>query len=197
MKIFFIVALSLLAPLTVVAKGNAREAVGRIMAEYPEAELQDVYKSFFQDEFGPGHLIGDTAAAANFLRRELAADAFPGAQYEKTGAGGNFYRVNLSVVKSGLVPFDKFVSAFVRSANSVKAPTIEHWTEKWHGIRDEIADMNPRPARFEEGSAAIDSLLARGQYAFHHSRAYNRAYQPHYRIISRDIFEAEILPMLR
>jgi len=27
---------------------------------YPEARLRDIYKNFFQDPFGPGHLIPDT-----------------------------------------------------------------------------------------------------------------------------------------
>ena len=30
----------------------------------------------------------------------------------------------------------------------------------------------------------------------HHSRAFNEAYHPHYRIVRRDIFEKEILPLI-
>ena len=31
------------------------------------------YKNFFQDKFGPGHIVSDTIAAGNYLRREMAS----------------------------------------------------------------------------------------------------------------------------
>ena len=47
-----------------------REAVTRQMAAYPQSTLKDLYKNFFQDRFGPGHIIADTAAGS-YLRWEL------------------------------------------------------------------------------------------------------------------------------
>ena len=49
-----------------------REAIDRQMATYPESTLQDVYKSFYQDRFGPGHMISDTASARSYLMREIS-----------------------------------------------------------------------------------------------------------------------------
>ena len=34
-----------------------REAIARQLELYPESRVQDVYKSFCQDQLGPGHLI--------------------------------------------------------------------------------------------------------------------------------------------
>lgn len=47
-------------------------AVRRQMERYPESRLIDYYKNFFQDKFGPGHMVRDTASAGAYLRRELA-----------------------------------------------------------------------------------------------------------------------------
>ena len=42
------------------------------MAQFPKSTLQDLYKSFFQDRFGPGHIIADEASAMRYLQYELA-----------------------------------------------------------------------------------------------------------------------------
>ena len=39
-----------------------RTAVERQMQFYPKSTLKDLYKNFFQDKFGPGHIISDTTA---------------------------------------------------------------------------------------------------------------------------------------
>lgn len=82
-----------------------REAVTRQMQTYPKSTLKDLYKNFFQDKFGPGHIISDTTAAGNYLRREMASySEIEGAVAEPTGWEGNFLRVNLSVIKTGQIP---------------------------------------------------------------------------------------------
>lgn len=47
-----------------------------------------------------------------------------------------------------------------------------------------------------EDKLYIDSILSVGKYAISHSPEYRDAYHPHYRIISRDIFEREIEPLI-
>lgn len=56
---------------------SIRLAYERLMMKYPLCEQRDVYKNFFQDYFGPGHIVTDTASAAKYLRHELEhADEF-------------------------------------------------------------------------------------------------------------------------
>ena len=50
---------------------------------------------------------------------------------------------------------------------------------------------------FEADSEAIRALLKEGQYASHHSRQYENAYHPHYRLIEKGIFEKELLPLIQ
>jgi hypothetical protein len=47
-----------------------------------------------------------------------------------------------------------------------------------------------------EDRAEIEALIQGGDYVMHHSQRFNDYYQPHYRIIERNIFETEILPLL-
>ena len=69
---------------------NVRLAVERMMADYPHSTLQDIYKSFFQDNFGPGHAVPDSAQAASWLRGELAkVERLDVQLYEATGYNGN------------------------------------------------------------------------------------------------------------
>jgi hypothetical protein len=59
--------LAVVAAILIVSCGDAkreriRKAVENQLGAYPESTLQDLYKNFFQDYFGPGHIVGDTLA---------------------------------------------------------------------------------------------------------------------------------------
>ena len=173
------------------------DAIAAQMEAYPCSQLADVYKNFFQDSFGPGHLLADTAAARQYLRRELhTAPSFDGPQYEPTGHRGNFYRVNLSLIKDGLVDEDTYFKAFVRSMQGIQMPEPDAWREQWSRIDSVIQAQGLVFPDEAADRAAIDSVLRSDDFAVHHSARFNRNYQLHYRIISRDIFEAEILPLI-
>lgn len=136
------------------------EALIRYAERYPAAEPIDLYKLVFQDLYGPGHLLADTAAARRYISREAEAmpdsTAFPA--YEYTLCDSHFVRVNLLIVKHGTMTVEQLASAVIRSAEGLPVP-------------------NPK-------------------YVLSHSAAFKEAYQPHYRIVRRDIFEREILPQL-
>lgn len=172
-------------------------AVERMLADYPQSTLQDIYKSFFQDRFGPGHIVPDSAQAAAWLHSELATvNQLDVPLYEPTGSNGNYYRVALAAIKSGKVPFDVYLNAFLRSVREVKAVDVEQWTVEWQQIEEIIRNMDLALPGYDADAGAIAAMLAKGHYAVHHSRRYNENYAPHYRIIAKEIFEAEILPLL-
>jgi hypothetical protein len=175
-----------------------RKSVNRQLKEYPESTLKDLYKSFFQDRFGPGHIITDTSAVKDYLLRELdACTIISGEMIEPTGWQHNFYRVNLGAVKNNLIPYEILLSAFIRSANEVEPVTVEEWRKEWTQIETVIRAMNLTLTDYETDHRDIDSRLQKGNFVGHHSKAYNKAYNPHYRIISRKILEEEILPLLK
>ena len=176
---------------------NVRSAVERMMADYPHSTLQDIYKSFFQDNFGPGHAVPDSAQAASWLRGELAkVEQLDVPLYEPTGYNGNYYRVSLAAVASGKVQQDALLSAFLRSVRAVQPSEVEVWAKEWELIEGIIATMELYLPNYDADAKAIKDMLATGHYAVHHSRLYNEHYAPHYRIIAKEIFEKEILPLL-
>ena len=196
----FIHTLLLLFLLTACKQETAIEqAISRQMASHPASTFQDLYKNFFQEQFGPGHLVPDTTSAARYLRYELQTmDSESQTLYEPIGVEGRFVRVNLDVIKRGYIDFNTFLDAFLRSATCFELPAIDEWKEKWESIEQTAIGMglDKTLPRFKEDSQAIDELLREGNYVMHHSPEYSEAYQPHYRLIERNIFEKEILPKL-
>lgn len=177
-------------------KEAIREYVMEFLDRYPEATLQDIYKGSFQDYFGPAHIVSDREAAKRYILHELAtADTLVGSRCEPCGWRGQYYRVNLSVIKDSLVDVDCLVNAFVESAQSEPTFTSE-WTDEWTTIQQVVREVCPMLRGFAEDSTQIARLLSEGHYVMHHSRAFNKHYHPHYRIIRRDIFEQQILPPL-
>ena len=190
-------SLLLCALLACSGKSGVHTAVERMLSDYPASTLQDIYKSFFQDRFGPGHIVADTAQAAVYLRHELeSVDNLDVKLYEPTGEHCNYYRVALAAIASGKVPFDTYLSCFLRSVREVEAVDVEVWAAEWALKEKVIVSMDLGLPGCAEDAAAIEEMLSSGHYAVHHSKQYNAHYAPHYRIIAKDIFEAEILPLL-
>ena len=173
-----------------------RSAIERQLVTYPESTLQDIYKSFYQEHFGPGHIISDTASARRYLMRELSEMGKTQSPYfEPTGSQGDYIRVYLSAIADSLITAEQLLDAFVRSANSWQEPTIS-WMEKWEAIVS-IIQANKIELEGLETDLPLLTEAARNNQAVHHSRRYIEAYHPHYRIVERSIFERELKPSLK
>ncbi len=173
-----------------------RSAIERQLVTYPESTLQDIYKSFYQEHFGPGHIISDTASARRYLMRELSEMGKTQSPYfEPTGSQGDYVRVYISAIADSLITVEQLLDAFVRSANSWQEPTVS-WLEKWEAIVS-IIQANKMEIEGFETNLPLLTEAARNNQAVHHSRRYNEAYHPHYRIVERSIFEIELKPSLK
>lgn len=150
-----------------ISHAQCPEALMKYAERYPAAESQDLYKLVFQDLYGPGHLLTDSLAAVRYISSEVAEmndkaypeymrkiDEGPFPLYEYTLCDSNFVRVNLVLVKRGVIPLEKLVSAVLRSTEGMVTP--DH------------------------------------RFVMSHSKVFKDAYDPHYRIIRRDIFEREL-----
>ena len=175
---------------------SIRAAIERQMAAYPKSTLQDIYKSFYQEHFGPGHIISDTASARRYLMHELSEmDETSSPYFEPTGSQGDFVRVYLSAVADSLITAEQLLDALIKSANSWQDPTVS-WLEKWEAIVS-IIQANKMEIEGFEADLPLLTEAARNNQAVHHSRRYNEAYHPHYRIVERNIFEIELKPSLK
>ena len=68
--------------------------------------------------------------------------------------------------------------------------------DKWRVIAGIIRkDFKDIPG-WEQDLAQLDSLIRDGYLIMHHSPEFGAAYHPHYRIIAKDIFEAELKPLI-
>jgi hypothetical protein len=171
-------------------------AIERQLVTYPESTLQDIYKSFYQEHFGPGHIINDTASARRYLMKELSEmGETQSPSFEPTGCQGDYVRVYLAAVSDSLITAKQLFDAFVRSANSWQEPTVS-WLEKWEAIVS-IIQANKMEIEGFETDLPLLNEAAQNNQAVHQSRRYNEAYHPHYRIVERGIFERELYPTLK
>lgn len=148
---------------------------------------------------GAGHLVSDTASVRKYLEYELASTKTEDLQpwyYEPCGINGKYVRVSIRTIKEGIISESQLLDAFIRSANSSERPSVEVWRHKWHEINDSIDSMNTSLPHYAEDKQYIDSILSIGKYAISHSLEYRNAYHPHYRIVSREIFDKEIKPLI-
>ena len=167
-----------------------KEAVATQLATFPESRLQDLYKSFFQDYFGPGHIIADRQSALDYILSELAeADTLTGPETEPCGWQGNYVRVNLSVIADGRMSAEEMTDALMASAREVKDEDVVRWRKEWAEIEAVIEKASPGLPDLEGDKARLAEFLASGNYACHHSAAYEAAYHPHYRIILKDLLD--------
>lgn len=191
-----IVATALMMCVSCQKQVDVTEAIDRQIAHFPHSTLQDIYKSFYQDRFGPGHMIKDTASFRAYTLSELAfaaTDEVPNPYYEPVGAQGRFVRVYLRCVNEGLISGQLLMDAFLRSTQ-VSQPTSS-WLKEWELIVARMEESGLVLPHWEEDKPAFFEA-ARINAAVHHSEAYRDAYHPHYRIIERGIFEEEIKPFL-
>lgn len=167
------------------------------VSNYPASQYRDIYKNFMQDFFGPGHILADTAASGRYLRNELNEESpFEGPLYEKTGYKGNFYRVNLSLIKDGIIPYDLFFKIFVESVQGIVPPSGEEWMKTWSLIDMVITEKGLHFPDEDKDRKELARQFAEGDYVVHHSQRYNDSVNFHYRIISRDNFEQILLPLI-
>lgn len=196
--LFLFPQMNILAQEDKVFEDSVRQSILQQMEDYPQSTLKDLYKSFFQDSFGPGHLINDVERAKNYLLKEL--DSYTetlGKTTYPTGFRHNFYRVNLSVLKNNLIPFDVFFDAFLQSARDMKQVDIGDWRKEWKRIETTIQSMNLNLPGYENDKSEIENRLRDGQYIGHHSKIFNDTYKPHYRIISAKVYNEKLLPLLQ
>lgn len=191
--------MALVAIVASVSAQSVTDFVNRKMDEYPLSRLLDIYKSCFQDYMGAEHLVSDTASVRKYLDYELSSTKTEDLQpwyYESCGINGNYVRVSIKAIKDGIISESQLLDAFIRSANSLKRPSVESWRLKWHEINDSIDSLNLNLPHYYEDKQYIDSILSVGKYAISHSKEYREAYHPHYRIVSREIFETELRPLI-
>lgn len=163
-----------------------RKMVSQIHATYPAANLQDIYKTCYQDYWGAEHMTPDSASAAAYLEYELAqaaADTMLMPDIELCGWRHHYCRQSLARVINNEMSKETLLSEFLAaSTHPYFLPLRKQWAWKleWHRIHrialKEVQDWQNEELEMELTEAAEQCA------AVHHSQAFRDAYHPHYRL---------------
>ena len=171
--------------------------IANFIQQYPQATLQDIYKGSFQDVFGPAHMLTNRESVKRYILHELEeAEVLEGAYYEPCGWKGNFYRINLKAIKDQRITADELTDAFMESANGIDTTLTPTFIHEWTAIQQAVRIVAPKFPNFQQDSTLLSNLLKEGKYVVHHSPAFDSCYQPHYRIVRKDVFEKNLLKKL-
>lgn len=183
-KFLIIIVLCVFCTLCTMAM-TKEEAVDYLVNSYPKAQLADIYKSFYQDNYGPGHILGDTIAARRYFNEELSdTTAWNGPEFEYTGEGKNFVRLNMDLVKKGIISAEDYFRAFLNSLGMEAKPSDKEWIAEWSSIEDIIKTRGYHFVNEDKDREIIRKKLESKNFPIHHSDNFNENYNFHYRIIS-------------
>lgn len=156
---------------------------------HPEATLLDLYKNFFQGEFGPGHMITSVNTAAKYLKEEIKnAEYYDTVLWQPVGYKELYYRINLSLVRDRKINVQELLTAFTEKPINGDKMSLSEWKNEWNSILKIIEKMNVKLPNFETDKMKIMKNLKNGIIVGHHSETYLKIYHPHYRIISKENF---------
>lgn len=151
---------------------------------YPVATLQDIYKTCYQDFFGAEHLMSNTAAARQYLHRELEecrdTDMTALPRKEPTGFRHRFTRINLACVVDGEITEEQLLALFIEAAGKDNTFGAD-WLSEWKQIERIALQVNPQWADPELQAKLLQA--AQEKQAVRHSDAFRNTYNPHYRIV--------------
>lgn len=150
---------------------------------YPLMEPTDAVKLVYQNEFGGGHLIQDTAACMAYLKKEYETIAQDPNMPLFEEIGNGIVRVNLAALPEDQL--DRLGERFIRSAAAHKG-TLPRFLEKL----DVLCQLT-RAGCFAFGMDALETYLtaykAAGYPPVSHSETYRSTYHPAYRIVQEKL----------
>lgn len=149
--------------------------------QYPLMQPTDAVKLIYQNEFGGGHLIQNTAACLAYLQKEYEATEKDPAMplYEKIGNG--ILRVNLAALHPDeVLPLGQ---RFLDSAAVHKGKT-DRFLEKLN-VLCKLTEEGIFSFDIPSLQAYLQQYEAAGYPPVSHSETYRNAYHPAYRIVRK------------
>jgi hypothetical protein len=167
-----------------------QEVVVFHMNRYPAMEIEDLYKLVFQAAMGSEHAVASVESARQWLERELSTlhGVSDEPSSEPLSPDGSLVRVNLRARIERGGRMDDLLDAFVQTANQ-----FEGSPEKLRAYWGEVGEMVvARAIPFQKSAldAFFAEMEAQGFPAVHHSTTYREKYHPAYRVVLRELLEA-------
>lgn len=173
-----------------------KKAIANMQAKYPKLTTFDIYKSFYQDNFGPGHLIPNKATAKKYLKSERKDLNQYSVGAEPTGALGRYIRVDINYINKKKIKQSVYLNSLMKSVDN-EQHDIKLWEEEWHFIVKCLMASEIKIENFQAELDEIEKRFYRGEYTMSHSPQFRNAYNPHYRIIKRSEYDKFIYPLIK
>jgi hypothetical protein len=164
-----------------------REAVEELLNRYPEATLQDIYKTMYQDRFGVAHILAERDVMSRYIAKEVYSTSGEcECYYEPCGWRGEYVRIDLRAVRDGLLSADELAEKLIATAALAEDVSSAEWQQEWASILEVSSDLVTGLENYESDLLLLNECAAQCQ-TVHHSEAYRVAYSPHYRIVHRSL----------
>jgi uridine kinase/predicted membrane protein len=157
-----------------------RELVKGQLKLYPKAKEIDILKAIYQNEFGAGHMISDSALCLKLVKDELKTlEENTGDPVEKLG--GDLSRLHIRAIPQTGLSSETFAKIFMLTAVRARG-NKESFLRKVNAFKKYCNDENKD---FSEKSidAAVEMWEAGGGGLFRHSDTFRNAYHPAYRVV--------------
>ena len=169
-----------------------KEIILEHIKKYPEAELQDILKMLYQNEFGPKHLAENEIECFKSLSNEINNINYDENEelFEDIGEGA--LRLNLKAIPVG-TDLNYINKIIVNSTNNF-CGTNEKLVVKF-GLLVVMAQNNEIPFDIQKVRDETNAFAKNGFKPISHSEVYKQNYSPSYRVISkkyRELVEAVI-----
>ena len=170
-------------------KNKIITAVNKEIERFPELSITDLYKFFYQGEFGPNHFIDDRKSAEIWLTKELESieDEQVPILYN-VGLSDNFLRVDLRFIKQQIISMEELFEMFLKSTKKQVKYDKAQWSKLWVIIHHELLNCTDICYKSNlDDIARVNNALESDDMSIHHSNHFKKLYKPHYRLISRKI----------
>lgn len=151
----------------------------------PEMAIEDAYKWLFQAALGGEHAIEGDEGARAWLEQEwksLSASFAAEALVVKLTPDGAVIRVNLRPYKASGGDREMLLAVFVESARAFKGDKARFIAE-WTALGDRLSRGAIGRLRRRDWVRLSARMHGLGYPAVHHSRRYETAYRPAYRVV--------------
>ena len=160
------------------------ELLSAHLGRYPAMQLADIYKLLHQAALGPGHAVGDPAAARKRLDQEMAELGEGPAEelQDVISPDGKLARIHLRPYLAAGGDADALHRAFVATAEGCPASPAK--LAKFCACLGDLAAAGGIPFARDDVLAYVDGIARAGYPPMHHSETFRRAYRPAYRVIA-------------
>lgn len=175
---------------TIVSGSRERQEQKRLISliakefnSHPKMKAQDLYKFLHQAAMGSEHAVKNPQAAKDWMKNEIASmDSTIENNLVDTLSYGSIVRVNLRPYLKAGFSADKLVEAFIKTANNYKGS--KETLKDYLAIAKRMIRRKDINIDYAEFNSLVNEMETKGFPALHHSKEYEEAYKPAYRVIA-------------